>query len=56
MRKESKGKLTLIIVCFAVLGLLTGVIVEQYINQEVAIERQNNRIENYEINAYVDAK
>ncbi len=56
MKKENKGKLTLIIVAFAVLGMLTGVIIEEYVNQEVAIEKQNNKIQNYEMNAYMDVK
>ena len=50
MKKE---KLALIIGCFAVIGLLVGVVVKEYVNQEVAFVKQNNMKNLYETDAYM---
>lgn len=53
---NKKGKLTLILVCFAVIGLLTGLVIKEYVNQEVAIVKQQNIKNIYENDAYMRMK
>ncbi len=51
-----RGKLALIIVCFGIIGILTGVIIDQYVKQEVAIIRHENKVQINEVNAYTNLK
>lgn len=52
---NKKMKLTLIMVCFAILGALTGLVIKEYVREEVAFIKHEN-IKQIEQNGYINLK